>query len=344
MGARWALMVSLGLLCSGLLLPDASAVNQPPYFTSNPPTTAYVGGYFIYDANATDPDNDPITYYITYKIDDMNITPDTGVFTWTPTKTGTQIITIYATDGLTTATPQTFTVDVGPPQNRAPEFTGAPVTVAVVGEQYTCDIDAIDPDGDRVFFSLDVAPRGMTMDQLTGVISWVPGEEFANRTEFVSVVVRDENGLSNATGFSIEVRRYVPPVNHPPVFTGSDVLNATVGQLYYYDINYTDQDNDTLTYALELGPPGMVINSTTGVLTWTPDKLDEGTTVQVRVRVSDGKDSDIHVFTILVKKRTIFYNEDPARAAPHPDLMCPFALALSFLVLLLWYLVATRRR
>lgn len=344
MGARWALTLALGLACFGIFFPVARGANQPPYFTSTPPTTAHVGQDYIYDANATDPDNDPITYYITYKIDNMNITPDTGVFTWTPTKTGTQIITIYATDGITTATPQTFTVEVGPPQNRAPEFMGSPVLTATVGELYTCDIDAVDPDGGRVFFSLDIAPRGMTIDQLTGVISWVPGEEFANRTEFVSVIVRDETGLSNTTGFSIEVRRYIPPVNHPPVFTGSDVLNATVGQLYYYDINYTDQDNDTLTYTLELGPPGMLINSTTGVLTWVPDRLDEGTTVQVRVRVSDGKDSDTHVFTIVVKKRTIYYNEDPARASPSPEMMCFFIPALAFLVMVVAYLVATRRR
>ncbi|MGQ9583327.1 MAG: putative Ig domain-containing protein [Thermoplasmatota archaeon] len=344
MSARWALALAAGVVFSALLSPPAAGANQPPYFTSTAPTTAAVGVDYLYDANATDPDNDQITYYITYKIDNMNITPDTGVFTWTPTKAGTQIVTIYATDGITTATPQTLTIEVAPAQNRPPEFTGSPVLSALVGQPYTCDMDALDPDGDRVYYSLDVAPRGMMIDQLTGYITWMPGEEFANRTEFVSVVVRDEKGLSNTTAFSIEVKKYQPPINHPPVFTGSDVITATVGQLYYYDINYSDQDNDTLTYSLEQGPPNMKINATTGVLTWTPDAGDEGSTVQVRVRVTDGKENDTHVFTIAVKKRTVYYNEDPARTYSSPDLMCVFTLALAILIIIVAYLVGTRKR
>ncbi len=344
MSARWALAIAVGFVFAGLLPTPAAGANQPPHFTSSPPTSAAVGVDYLYDANATDPDNDQITYYITYKIDNMNITPDTGVFTWTPTKAGTQIVTIYATDGITTAIPQTFTIDVSPAQNRPPEFTSSPVLSALAGEPYTYDVDAVDPDGDRVYYSLDVAPKGMMIDQLTGCITWLPGEEFANKTEFVSVVVRDDKGLSNTTAFSIDVRRYQPPVNHPPVFTGSDVISATVGQLYYYDINYSDQDNDPLTYHLEQGPPNMKINATTGVLTWIPDAADEGSTVQVRVRVTDGKENDTHVFTIAVKKRTVYYNEDPAQTYTSPDLMCVFTWALAILLIILAYLVRTWRR
>jgi hypothetical protein len=67
--------------------------------------------------------------------------------------------------------------------NNPPSITSAPVTTATVGQAYSYDVNATDPDaGDTLTFSLDVAPAGMTIDAGTGVISWTPaaGQEGPN--------------------------------------------------------------------------------------------------------------------------------------------------------------------
>lgn len=78
------------------------------------------------------------------------------------------------------------------------------------------------------------------------------------------------------------------PVNHAPQIISTPVLTATVGRLYSYNVNATDQDNDPLTYTLTTSPTGMTINTTTGVIQWTPASAQTGAQ-SVTVQVSDGK-------------------------------------------------------
>jgi hypothetical protein len=89
--------------------------------------------------------------------------------------------------------------------------------------------------------------------------------------------------------------------NHAPVITSTPVTSATVNQLYSYDVNATDPDvGDTLTYSLTANPTGMSINSSTGIITWTPTSAgDYDVTVKVEDDVSPVL-SDTQNFTIIV--------------------------------------------
>ena len=75
-------------------------------------------------------------------------------------------------------------------------------------------------------------------------------------------------------------------VNNPPTITSTPVLTATVGVLYNYDVNATDPNGDTLTYSLTTFPTGMTINSTTGLIAWTPT-AGQAPSQAVTVRVTD---------------------------------------------------------
>ncbi|MBA7575937.1 hypothetical protein ES695_05900 [Candidatus Atribacteria bacterium 1244-E10-H5-B2] len=60
-------------------------------------------------------------------------------------------------------------------------------------------------------------------------------------------------------------------INQPPVITSSPVETATVGVDYTYNVVATDPNTgDVLTYSLDGEPTGMVINGTSGKITWTP--------------------------------------------------------------------------
>ncbi|GAB4115161.1 MAG: hypothetical protein Kow00103_09750 [Candidatus Caldatribacteriota bacterium] len=85
--------------------------------------------------------------------------------------------------------------------------------------------------------------------------------------------------------------------NLPPVIESEPITNAKVGSLYTYEVEASDPDNNTLTYSLLNPPSGMNINSTTGVISWTP--ASEGS-FEVIVEVSDGRTTDTQTFTITV--------------------------------------------
>jgi hypothetical protein len=268
--SRSARFVAVFGLAVFFLCPSALAAgNLPPTFTSTPPLTAVVGQFYLYDANATDPENDQLTYYLAYHIDDQAVDPTTGAFTWIPSKSGPQPITIYVTDGITAQVAQAFTVNVSDRANKAPAFTSNPVRSALIGRPYIYDADATDPDGDRVYYSLDPkSPKTMTVDEATGVVSWLPGEEYLNMSVFVSIQARDINSLSSDQPFSIEVKAAPVSKNNPPGINGTPTISVLLGDQYYYKVNGTDIDGDTLTYSLAMGPATMKVNATTGVMTW----------------------------------------------------------------------------
>jgi hypothetical protein len=87
--------------------------------------------------------------------------------------------------------------------------------------------------------------------------------------------------------------------NSAPVIESTPVTTAKEGAAYTYDVEATDPNEDTLTYSLTISPTGMTINSTTGVITWTPTESQVGEN-EVVVEVSDGNKSTTQSFTVTV--------------------------------------------
>ena len=74
--------------------------------------------------------------------------------------------------------------------NSAPVIESDPITTAKEGAVYTYDVEATDPNGDVLTYSLTTSPNGMAINSATGVISWTPTT--AGNFE-VTVEVSDEN-------------------------------------------------------------------------------------------------------------------------------------------------------
>jgi hypothetical protein len=144
--------------------------NHAPTIISTPITTTTLGVEYTYDVNATDPDGDTLTYSLTTKPVDMTINSTTGLISWYPTLRGDYSVVIEVSDGSLTDT-QSFTLSV---VNQPPVITSIPITTAEVGVEYTYDVNATDPEGDTIYYYLVVSPTGMTIDENTGLISWIP--------------------------------------------------------------------------------------------------------------------------------------------------------------------------
>ena len=181
--------------------------------------------------------------------------------------------------------------------NKSPVIISTPVTTGTEGVAYSYDVQADDPDGDTLTYSLTTSPTGMTIDAATGLIGWTPSGMQAG-SHAVMVEVSDGRGGTDTQSFSIIVAEVV---NNSPTITSTPVTTGTEGVAYSYDVQADDPDGDTLTYSLTTSPTGMTIDAATGLISWTPTNSQIGVH-SVVVQVVDGRGgADTQAFTITVE-------------------------------------------
>jgi large repetitive protein len=154
------------------LLPE----NSVPVFTSTPNIRPQVGRLFQYQAQALDADGDTLTYALLPGAPTgLTVNPNTGLVTWTPTaaQLGNQAFTLRVLDGKGGETLQEVSLVVGVTDtNTAPTITSTPRTSTRQGNLYTYQVQATDPEGDRLTYSLVNPPSGMQIQN--GLIAWQP--------------------------------------------------------------------------------------------------------------------------------------------------------------------------
>lgn len=90
---------------------------------------------------------------------------------------------------------------------------------------------------------------------------------------------------------------FLPYGNKAPTIDSTPLTSTKVEQVYIYDVNANDLENDVLTYFLLTYPEGMTIDTVTGVINWTPIKEQIGEH-EVTVNVEDRWRNGIQNFTI----------------------------------------------
>jgi RHS repeat-associated protein len=240
------------------------AVNVPPVISSEPLTQIGVGQGYSYPVRASDVDGGPLNYSLTSGPSGMSIDPTTGLIQWAPTaaQVGTQSAAILVDDGRGGTATQSWSVVVSATAILLPPtITSAPSFAGAVGQAYTYQVTATDPQGQTLAYSLGQAPARMTIDPGSGLVQWTP-DATQTGTQAVQVIVTDQSGLAADQTFSLNVI-----VNHPPVISSVAPATITAGLLYAYDVRATDPDGDPLTYTLTSGPAGMTLDSL-GRLRW----------------------------------------------------------------------------
>lgn len=275
-------------------------LNRPPAFTTVPAVEANPGRAYRYDADAADPDGDPLRFTLRDGPRGLTVNAETGLLTWTPAAgdLGTHPVTLREEDGRGGSAEQRFTISVvTAPPNRPPYFTSVPVVEAAIGVAYRYPTAAIDPDGDTLIFALTTNPAGMTIDATTGAITWTPtAAQLGDRP--VTVAVSDGRGGTAEQRFTVCVKP--SPGNHPPVIVSQAIVSALTGNTYTYDVEAVDSDSDALTYSLARKPQGMQIDHATGRIIWNVASQNIGTH-NVTVRVEDGRGGfDAQSFTVDV--------------------------------------------
>ena len=99
----------------------------------------------------------------------------------------------------------------------------------------------------------------------------------------------------------LKVNEVIEP-NHPPVITSTPIYYVNEGQVYSYDVEASNADNDVLAYSLIDSPNWLSINSQTGLISGTAPMVNANTGFNVKVKVSDGKGGIAYqTYTLTVK-------------------------------------------
>jgi hypothetical protein len=254
-----------------------AVANQPPTVDPLPNLpAAHPDRPVIFQATASDPDQDPLTFSLVNPPLGAAI-DNQGNFSWTPTwaQLGAATITVKATDpgGLSNSRSTTITV-----ANQAPTLDPLPApTSGHPGQPIMFMATASDPDQDPLTFSLINPPAGAAIDN-SGNFSWTPTwAQLGAQT--ITVRVADPGGLNSTRSVTITI------ANQAPSLSPLQDLSATKGTPVTFTAAATDPDNDPLTFSLVNPPNGASIDSS-GNFTWTPVAGQEGANT-ITVKVSD---------------------------------------------------------
>ena len=97
-------------------------------------------------------------------------------------------------------------------------------------------------------------------------------------------------------------RWYCQAGTYAPLIVSTPVTEATIGQLYTYDVEAAG--NPVPTYTLEIFPDSMTIDPLSGLISWTPTLAQQGDN-NVEVKASSSEGSHTQSFTIAAAEGTI---------------------------------------
>ncbi len=269
-------------------------VNNPPVLDYIGPRVAKINQTFLLEINATDPDGDNIAFSNNHT-DIFEIDPSTGLINFTPNESveGVYDINISVTDNgmpnLTDYEIVEFTIT----PNRDPVIDFIPNQNATENELFELQVNATDPDGDPIQFFDNSTIFDININ--TGLISFTPNKTHVGLHHIEINVSDDEDGMSSAY-FWINITE----VNNPPYFDPPlENKTATEGISFYYDINASDQENDTLEFSNN--NTGLFeIDPNTGVISFTPTNDDVGNhSINISVTDNNSITSSVIVLSIL---------------------------------------------
>ena len=301
---RIRLVVNDGQVDSAADIVIVGTNNAKPVADAGKPQTVHVGDTVnLSGLLSKDPEGADLTYRwsFAHKPDGSaaSLQNDTTAEPWFKVDLfGDYVAQLIVSDGTLDSLPATVGITT---ENSPPIADAGLDRSANLGDTVQLDGTASrDPDGDTLTYAWSVthAPTGSTAvitPSTDAQPTFIPDKVGGY---VVQLLVRDTHNATSTATFNLTVN---PKPNRPPHITTTPTTTGTVSQNYNYAVNATDPDaNDRLTFALTQAPTGMGINSSNGLIAWTPTAAQTGNQ-HVTVKVQDqGGLSDTQSFTITV--------------------------------------------
>ena len=265
--------------------------NRTPTITSKPKTYIAENTQYSYQATATDPDGDNLTWSLIKARDGIKIDSKTGLVSWTKTAIGSYPIVIGVSDQRGGVATQEYTLRVGLEANQAPQILSVPNTKSSLGAPYQYQLIAVDPDEDPLTYKITKAPNGATVSN-TGLFTWntpVLGQHD------IELTVTD--GLATVTQNYTLVITQESVTNQPPLLTSTPETSTVVNELYHYQLVATDPDGDVLHYQIKEAPAGATIDAN-GLFSWKARAVGSYT---IKLAISDGHYEVEQNYTLVVR-------------------------------------------
>jgi RHS repeat-associated protein len=156
-------------------------------------------------------------------------------------------------------------------QTDLPQFVPVLDQAAWVNNPLTFDIDTSTPASqDELTFQLIRRPAGMTIDEFTGAVSWVPNQKQLG-IHSATVAVTDSEQRRSRHTFCVIVRQ--PPVR----LSDPGTLTLVAGELLSVQLQAASNDPDAvLSFSKQDGPDDLSIDQTSGAVNWLTDFGDLG--------------------------------------------------------------------
>jgi hypothetical protein len=279
--------VSCALVLLALLTSTHAHANTPPKIWGTPATSVVAAHYYSWQPSASDADANKLTFSIANKPAWASFDAASGRLYGTPfpASVGTfGNILIKVSDGVAAISLPAFAVTVQPLANTPPAISGAPATRVQVGQAYSFQPTASDPNGLRVTFGIYDKPAWATFDGNTGRLYGTPTASNIGTTTNIIIAAYDGYRSASLPAFSLAVQAATvsvppPPTSPqpalPPPSTGAVTLSwtpptentdgTTLMNLSGYHIYYGTSES-SLSERIEVANPGVasyVINSLT---------------------------------------------------------------------------------
>jgi hypothetical protein len=191
----------------------------------------------------------------------------TGAISGTPSTAGTANFTVQVADSASGKVSQAFALTINPASGTLAITTGSPLPSGTVGTAYSQTLAASGGTQPYTWSVVSGAlPSGISLNSSSGSLTGTPSSA---GTFAFTVQVSDKNSLKASKPFGITIAGATATLT---IATGSVLLNGLAGSSYSQTLTATG-GAPPYTWFITSGalPGGMKLNSTTGLISGTPN-------------------------------------------------------------------------
>jgi len=271
-------------------------VNNSPFISAfSPPNlnqTLQENFTLSFNVNASDPDDALLNF--SWFIDNMLNSTNPANFSYTPgfEGNGTHIINATIKDSSSNQVSIKWTVRVTN-FNRAPVLDDIQDKTVSKNKNLRFNLTAADFDNDTLAFSSNKSAISISkINNSLATVSWTP-----TNLDLGSNIINFTASDGSLIGSKVMAITVDSDGNAAPAITSSPVKSGTRDELYSYDVDATDADNDTLRFSLKTNASGMSIDSATGAISFTPSSTG---VFSVNASVTDFVETATQPYTLTI--------------------------------------------
>lgn len=240
------------------------ARNARPILSPIPDIFALEGTPYELQIDASDADEDKLSFMATSLPEGAMLDASTGLITWTPSFQSAgnyPDVTFRVTDGILSAaaTVRVTVIEA----DRPPIIDPIPPVLAAEGKRVEFVVRAVDPDGENVAMRAITLPAGATFSA-SGLFRWIPS--FAQEGDHLATfAVRGRVAESVVT-----VQIHVEPTNRPPAIQTIPEMMGKARREISFVVVAIDPDGTTGSVRAERLPDGATFDPVTRRFSWRP--------------------------------------------------------------------------